>query len=47
MHAGEVVPDGAGGCLPVERAVGSVVIVVVEESSVGVLALLFAGPGRM
>ena len=45
VHAGEVVPDGGGWCVPVERAVGSVVIVVVEESSVGVLALLFAGPG--
>jgi len=42
---GEVVPDGGGWSVPVERAVGSVAIVVVQEAPVGVGALGFAGPG--
>ena len=32
---GEVVPEDAGGCCPAERAVGSVVIVEVDERVVG------------
>ncbi len=41
VHRGEVVPDDAGGCLPSERPVGSVVIVEVDEPVVGVGALGF------
>jgi hypothetical protein len=36
---GEVVPEGAGGCCPAERAVGSVPIVEMHEAGVAVGAV--------
>ncbi len=41
VHRGGVVPDDVGGCCPVERSVGSVVIVEVDEPVVGAGALGF------
>ncbi len=44
---GEVVPDDAGGGGPSECSVGSVVIVEVDESVVGVGSLVSEAQGRM